>query len=1356
VPWNRRKLPSAHRATIDALETRLLLSIGLLTADQDIGSPAQAGSAVYSNGSYTIVTGGTGVGGNSDQFNFAYETYSGNVTLVTQVSSLPNTGTPAQAGLMIRADTTVGSALAALFVTPTSGIEFVTRTADGGTAGQTTVAGLQPPEYLELTLSGSTVTAYFSRTGISWSQIGTSQPISFGASPLIGLAADSANAAQTTTAGFSYLKILPSGWSDNDIGSPPLAGSAGFNPTSNSFTVSASGTGVGGTSDQFNFANYAMTGNGSITAMVDSVTNTNPSAAAGVMIRADTTAGSLFAEVDLTAQNTVVFAGRSSGGAFTSSPVSVSGPVWLSVSDAGGNFTGYYSSNDINWTQIGTTQAIAMPDATTLAGLWASSNNSSALNTAVFSSVSLLQGGWTNADIGSPAIGGSADYDAPSDTTTINGEGAGISGTSDQFNFNSTTMAGNGSVIAYLDSINSASATAGVMIRNDSTAGSAFVALLDSPTTGISLVWRSTAGGATSQQIQAGGATPAPVGLKLTRAGNTFTAYYSTDGINWIQVGSSEIVGLNSTALAGLAVTSNNTSALCTAAFSSVSIGSSPPPGAGVYSSADQLFLNNLEDSEVQYFWDESSSTTGLVPDTANANGGDPSADSSIAAIGFGLTALTIGDARGWLSHANAYQRALTTIDFLYTSGANVNGFFYHFLNSSGGRYGTSEVSSVDNAELMAGVLSAAQYWAGTPLQTTALAIYDRVDWPWMQQSSGVFYGAWTPESGFSGGYGDFSEAAILYLLAMGSPTYPTSVASWYSWSRTPVETYSGYTFVEADDAALFTEQYPQDWFDLQGLTDKTGLNFYTNSQTATLAQRQFMINLSSQYSDYGPNLWGLTPSEGVSGYTVWGGPPANGPINGTVVPAAAGGSLEFEPRLSIDVLENMAQTYPAEYQKYGLVDAFNPLTGWSSSLDLGIDLGPMLIAAENSRSNLVWNGFMQTSAAQQAVAKAFPSASTAVWAVNGSGNWNAAANWTNGTIPNGVGAVAELLDVTPPAQTVYSNVAITEGTLHFNSANEYELAGTGSLTLQATGSNSALVEVDQGTVILDLPITLASNTVFNVAAGATLIIGNPLTINSGVTLTQTGGGVVTYESIINVVAGGSVVFAQSTFAQGLSLAPGATASITGEGTVLELGSFSSGGTFNLQDNTLLINYGSGPDPIASVRASITSGYAGGSWTGPGIMSTAPMVVNGSSYGLGYADSSDPGNPASLAAGTIEIKYTLLGDANLDGVVNAEDFTLFSQHMGQSGMMWDEGDFNYDGTVNAEDFTLISNNFGQESDAAAAITPIVGAPIVAAASLADTSLVNSSASSDTVSTGVLDPQKKVGHTLRQPEHNPRH
>lgn len=779
-----------------------------------------------------------------------------------------------------------------------------------------------------------------------------------------------------------FLSGLPSGWSDADIGSPTIAGSANYTASTNSFSDSGSGTGVGSPSDQFNFLSYSLTGGGSVVAEVDSLSSTNAAAAAGVMIRNDTTASAAFAGIFVTAQNGVEFEWRAGAGAPVRS-VGASGtaPIWLEITQSGNNFSAFDSSNGVNWTQIGSTETFTMTGATDLAGLAVTSATNSASNTAVFTSVSLMRPGWTDQDIGAPAVAGSADYDSPSDTTTINASGSDIYGTSDQFNFASTTMTGNGSILAYVNSISdtNAWAKAGVMLRNDNSAGSAYAGVFASAQNGIVFEYRATDGAATSQEVSspAGGPVLAPVGLELTRSGNSFTAYYSTDGMTWIQIGPSQSVTMGTTALAGLAVTAHDNGAVCTATFSSVGIGSSPPPGAGIYSSSDQLFLNNLEENEVLYFWDETNASTGLVPDSANANGGNPSADSSIAAIGFGLTALTIGESRGWITYAQAYNRALTTVDFLYNDGANENGFFYHFLNTStGARYGTSEVSSVDNAELMAGILDAAQYWSGTALATTAMQIFDRVDWPWMQQSNGIFYGAWTPESGFSGSYGDFSEAVILYLIGLGSPTYPTSVASWNAWSRSPEESYDGYNYVRADDSALFTEQWPQDWFDLQGLTDQEGLNYYQNSQNATLAQRQWMISLSSSYSDYGPNLWGLTPSEGVNGYTVWGGPPADGPINGTVVPTAAGGSLEFEPRLSLNVLENMDATYGSTvYQKYGLVDAFNPLTNWVSPIDLGIDLGPTLVAAENSRSNLVWNTFMTSSVAQQAVSEAFPSA---------------------------------------------------------------------------------------------------------------------------------------------------------------------------------------------------------------------------------------------------------------------------------------------------------------------------------------------------------------------------------------------
>ena len=137
-----------------------------------------------------------------------------------------------------------------------------------------------------------------------------------------------------------------------------------------------------------------------------------------------------------------------------------------------------------------------------------------------------------------------------------------------------------------------------------------------------------------------------------------------------------------------------------------------------------------------------------------------------------------------------------------------------------------------------------------------------------------------------------------------------------------------------------------------------------------------------------------------------------------------------------------------------------------------------------------------------------------------------------------------------------------------------------------------------------------------------------------------------------------------------------------------------SNSKFDITNNQFFINYGSGPDPTASIAAWIASGYAGGAWNGTGIMSTTAQ--SNPAYGIGYADSADPGNPAGLSSGTIEIAYTLLGDANLDGKVNGTDFNLMAANFNQAVTNgWDEGDFNYDGKVNGSDFVLLADNFNQ-------------------------------------------------------------
>lgn len=979
-----RRAGSDGAGVMELLECRRLLATGVFSSDQDIGSPALAGSASYANGTYTITAAGSDIGGDSDQFHFAYNTSSADGSLFAKVASLVNTNASAKAGVMFRSGTSPTAAFAGIFVTPTNGMTFVTRFADGTTAGQTLSFGFQAPRFVRLSRSGAQITAFHSANGLSWTQLGSAQNITLGANALVGLAVTSRNVSTLTTATFANVSLLlPSNWGDNDIGSPAVPGFATYDPGGNSFEVSGSGTDIGGTSDQFNFANHSMTGDGSVIALVDGLDGADPSATAAVMIRDDTSAGARFASVGLTAQNGLLFQWRSTPGASASSSAiaSINGPVWLKLTQQDDSFSAYYSGTGINWTQIGAGQTSSMTSATTFTGLAVTSHNNAALAAATFSSVSIVQGGFAFSDVGSPSLGGSATYDAPGNTYTLIGGGADIGGTSDQFGFVRRSMSGDGTLITYVNSISNTdpSAKAGVMFRVDDTAASAFAGLFVTPQSGVIFAWRATSAAPAQQLVF--GAIAAPVSLRLVRSGNTFVPSYSTDGINFIVLGPSQMVAMPATILAGIAVTSHDDGELCKANITGAGIGKSLPPGAGVYSAADELFLHDLSQRSVRFFYDETNPNTGLVPDGALANGGSNGSPSSIAAVGFGLTALTIGDQRGWLTHADAYQRALNTVNFLNTTAAQVNGFFYHFLDRvTGQRAWNSELSSIDTALLMAGVLNVAQYWSGTPLETVATNVFNRVNWPWMQKPNGQFYGEWRPESGFGVfTYADFSEAALLYLLGLGSATHPIALSSWLSWTRTPVINYAGYTFVTASTRALFTVQYPQAWYDLRGLVDSTSLNYYSNSQIATLAQRQMFIDLSSIWPQYGPNLWGATAADGPGGYTVYGGPPAAN-IDGTVVPTAPGGSLAFVPRRSVDALRNMQQTYGnIVYKKYGLVDAFNPHTGWTSSIVLGIDVGMMLLAAENSRSNSVWDVFKQNSVARQSLASAFPSLTPAL-----------------------------------------------------------------------------------------------------------------------------------------------------------------------------------------------------------------------------------------------------------------------------------------------------------------------------------------------------------------------------------------
>jgi hypothetical protein len=395
--------------------------------------------------------------------------------------------------------------------------------------------------------------------------------------------------------------------------------------------------------------------------------------------------------------------------------------------------------------------------------------------------------------------------------------------------------------------------------------------------------------------------------------------------------------------------------------------GTTPPPVT--LPPSDDAFLDQIQQAIFLYFWEQASPTTGLVKDRALAAGDDSSTVASIAATGFGLTALCIGASRGYGDATQIQTRVTNALTFLLNQFANVNGFFYHFVDmNTGERVWSSEVSSIDTSILLCGVLTCRQYFQDAQIQSLASQIYDRVNWPWMLNGGPTFSMGWTPENGFiTTRYDTYCELMMLYLLAIGSTTNPVPASAWNAFSR-PIFTYQGLTYITNLSAPLFIHQYSHAWFDFRNKSDQY-TNYFNNSVTATQAHILFCQSLQSQFNDYQQNVWGITASDSVNGYVVWGGPPSMGPIDGSIVPCAAGGSLPFLSSDCIAVLRNIRTLYPLVWQRYGFLDAFNPLTGWNDSDVLGIDAGITMLMAENQRTGFVWNTFMANPEAQNAFA---------------------------------------------------------------------------------------------------------------------------------------------------------------------------------------------------------------------------------------------------------------------------------------------------------------------------------------------------------------------------------------------------
>lgn len=414
---------------------------------------------------------------------------------------------------------------------------------------------------------------------------------------------------------------------------------------------------------------------------------------------------------------------------------------------------------------------------------------------------------------------------------------------------------------------------------------------------------------------------------------------------------------------------------------------------------SDADFLDLLEQRAFRYFWEYTDPTTGLVRDRAT----NPEV-SSIAATGFGLTALCIAKERGWITHQDAYNRVLTTLNSFHDDPADpgdvvvsgTHGLFYHFVNIHNGTPITHPdgtpwdgVSTIDSALLMAGVLTVRQCFTETEIVDLATAIYEAAEWDWFLEDDcshclpGVMHAVWTPQEGLKGCWGGYNEAMLLYLLAIGSPTHPIPSSSWGAWAAT-YEWGTYYDMRILTCPALFTHQYSHCWVDFRNVVDDYA-DYFQNSTYATLANR----NCSREwYPDI--DLWGITVSDGpltstctptsttclCSGKTYLtdqGCPPPGRNNNGTIAPTAAGGSIVFTPQQSISTLRYMYEHY---HQKlgglYGLKDSLNVKCepDWFDNDYIGIDVGAMLVMMENYRTGLIWDTFMRNREIREAMRK--------------------------------------------------------------------------------------------------------------------------------------------------------------------------------------------------------------------------------------------------------------------------------------------------------------------------------------------------------------------------------------------------
>jgi hypothetical protein len=404
--------------------------------------------------------------------------------------------------------------------------------------------------------------------------------------------------------------------------------------------------------------------------------------------------------------------------------------------------------------------------------------------------------------------------------------------------------------------------------------------------------------------------------------------------------------------------------------------------------------LDDMQRRAFAYFVHETNPANGLVIDTTTAG-----APSSIAAVGLGLTAYPAAVERGFIPRKDAAARALATLRFFWGSkqgpepdATGFRGFYYHFLDMrTGARTWGSELSTVDSALLIAGMLTAAAYFHGNDetereIRELAEALYARVDWHWALNGGSMLTHGWKPESGFLPyRWQGYDEAMLLYVLALGSETHPIAADSYDAWATT-YEWKTVYDTSYLYAGPMFIHQLSHVWIDFRGIRDafmrKHEIDYFENSRRATHVQQQYAVRNPHGFTAYGTTCWGITASNGPGdvirevggvsreffGYVARGVP--DGPDDGTVAPWGVIASLPFAPDIVLPTMTHLWRRRPDATHRYGLRKTYNPTfpaadgfaDGWVSPYHCGLNQGPIVVMIENYRSGLIWNLLRESS----------------------------------------------------------------------------------------------------------------------------------------------------------------------------------------------------------------------------------------------------------------------------------------------------------------------------------------------------------------------------------------------------------